>query len=101
MSVRCRLQVINNLQAFLPVRRPSGSVVLGSHLHASSGSIPDGVEVDYGKPWRGGVGAGLDCVSCFYSKVLSANCKGQFIIFSFRRTLSVKCTSTALTEMKL
>jgi hypothetical protein len=95
----CRLQVFNNLQAFLPVRRPSGGAVVGSHLHAPSGLVPGGVKVDYGEPWRGGVAAGLDCFSYYFSKVLSANCKGRLVIFSFRRTLSVKCAFTALAEM--
>jgi hypothetical protein len=58
------------------VRMPSGSVLVGSHLHTPSGTIPRVVEVDYGKPWHAGVGDGLNCVSCFYSKVLRANCKG-------------------------
>jgi hypothetical protein len=68
-----RLQVFNNLQTFLPVRRPSGIAIIGSHLHAPSGLVPGGVKVDYGEPWRGGVGARLDCFSYYSSKVLSAN----------------------------
>jgi hypothetical protein len=68
-----RLQVFNNLQTFLPVRRPSGIAIIGSHLHAPSGLVPGGVKVDYGEPWRGGVGARIDCFSYYSSKVLSAN----------------------------
>jgi hypothetical protein len=95
-----RPQGINNLQAFLPVRMPSGFAGIGSHLCAPSGSVPGGVKVDSDELWRGGEGARLDHVFWFYFKVLSAIYKGQFVIFVFLWALPVKCTST-FEEMKL
>lgn len=93
-----RPQDFNNLQAFLPVRRPFGLAVVGSHLHTPSGFVPGGVEVDSGEPCSGGAGAGLDHVFCLYSEVLSAKCKGQFVNLAFFRALSENCISTADNE---
>jgi hypothetical protein len=91
-----RLQVIFNLQALMPLRRPFGTSAAGSRLTAPSGSVPGDGEVDCVVQWNcGGEGAGLDCLFSFSSRVTSVKCKGLSVISYFRRTLFVRCTSTA------
>lgn len=70
-----RRQMVFNLQATMPYRRPSGSSAAGSRLSAPSGVVPGGVEVGGAECQidRGGDGAGLDRVFLFYFEVLGAN----------------------------
>jgi hypothetical protein len=86
-------QVFLNLQSSR--RRLNSIVGVSSRLHAPSGSVPGGMEVGSGDLDGGGSGAGLDRVSFFQYKVLSAKCLGGFVISLFFRTLYVICTATA------
>jgi hypothetical protein len=96
-----RLQVYNNLQAMMPQRRPFSFVGVSSRLHASSGSVPGGMEVGSGKLYGGGSGAGLDRVFTSQSKVLCAKCVGRIVISYFSWTLFVICITTADNEKML
>jgi hypothetical protein len=88
-------QVVFNLQALKPLRRPSGSSAAGSRLTAPSGSVPGDGEVDCAaQQICGGEGAGLDCFSNFSSKAISAKGKDLVVIFYFRGILFVNCIST-------
>jgi hypothetical protein len=71
------------------------------HMVSDTRSVPGGLQVDYDELCSGGEGAGPDCFSCFFLRVLGANCKARFVISCFSLILSVICTATALTEMKL
>jgi hypothetical protein len=86
----------NNLrQAFMPTRRLSSFVGVSSHLCAPSGPVPGGVEVDSGELRRGEEEVGPARVSLFYSRVLSAICKGQVVICLFFFRPFCKMYSTA------
>lgn len=89
-------QMVFNLQATMPFRRPSGSSAAGSRLSAPSGVVPGGVEVGGAEFQfdRGGDGAGLDRVFLLYFEVLGANCKGLCVLFCFIEALFVRCNST-------
>jgi hypothetical protein len=93
-----RLQVFINLQASLPLRRPSGDGAACSRLHVPSGLVPGDIEVGCVSPLRGGVGAGPDCFSWFSFRVLCANCSGCAVMFFFLEAVSVRCISTDRNE---
>jgi hypothetical protein len=99
LTLVLRPQAYLNLQSSR--RRLKSIVGVCSRLHAPSGSVPGGMEVDSGDLDDGGSGAGLDRVSLFLSKVLSAKCLGRFVIFLFLTTLYVICTATAEMSTKL
>ena len=83
------LQDLNNLQGFVPCRRPSDDGAVGSHLTVPSGHVPGDGKIGSVEHRGGGDGAGPDRVFFLISKVLSAKCKGQFDFSSFLRALFV------------
>jgi hypothetical protein len=88
-----RLQLILNLQAVVPYRRPCCS---SSRCVESSGIVPDVDVVGRAVALRqSGEGAGPDGFSQFTFRVLSAKCKDWSVIFSFFLVLVVICNSTA------
>jgi hypothetical protein len=90
------LQVILNLQAVVPYRRPCCSSSAGSRCVESSGIVPDVDVVGRAVALRqSGEGAGPDGFSQFTFRVLSAKCKDWSVIFSFFLVLVVICNSTA------
>jgi hypothetical protein len=89
------------------IHRNDSSIVSDPKKNSTStspvpgGSVPGGMKVGSGDLDGGGSGAGLDRVSFFHSKVLSAKCLGRSKIFFFLRTLYVICTATAEMSTKL
>jgi hypothetical protein len=91
-----RLQVILNLQAVVPCRRPCCSSSAGSRCIESSGFVPDVDVVGRAVALRqSGEGARPDGFSQLTFRVLSAKCKDWSIIFFFFLVLDVICNSTA------
>lgn len=96
-SFSCWRQLFINLQAMVPIWRPSCSCVVSSRCVVPSGSVPGDGVVDCA--WKlcrlGGDGAGPDRVFLFNSGVLCAKCRDLDVIFSFADVLAVICTSTS------
>jgi hypothetical protein len=89
----CRRKVYINLQADVPIRRPSTPGTVSSRRCVLSGFVPSDTAV--GCAWfeLGGDGAGLDCALQIRSEILCAKCQDVFVILFIFEVLYVKCNS--------
>jgi hypothetical protein len=82
-----------NLQATMPPRRPSCNGAVCSRRHVPSGFLPGDVSVGCAVVLQqGGEGAGPDCVSQIFTRVLYVKKLDLIVIFHFLLVLDVKCS---------